>query len=181
VSGVIAYWDHGVKSVPQMTGAAHLLDASDVRSICADLDIALPFGSVLDVGCGTGRVAQLCEEYEGVDIAPSAVEYCAERGLKASAIYGPADLRGQFDWVVCLSVFTHICEQERVAYLEAFAKLAPNVLVDIIPGDGGGNIALWSSNVETFEANLRGYSLLGTTERVSVNERPHRYYRLKRS
>jgi len=42
-------------------------------------------GSLLDIGCGAGRVATYCQEknieYTGIDISPKAVQVCKERGF----------------------------------------------------------------------------------------------------
>lgn len=177
----VAYWDRGVGQVPRMTGAADLLDARDVRAVAAALAIPLPFGTVLDVGCGTGRVAPLCRGYLGVDVAPSAVAYCRERGLAAATIRGPEDLPPfQWDWVLALSLFTHIDAAARRAYLAAFAPRAPHLLVDVIPGTGGGDMVRWSADVQTFEADLHaaGYVVRGTAE---IPDSPgHRYYDARR-
>ena len=51
-----AYWDRGVRNVPDMTGAKHLLDGRDLYAVCQALDIDLPLPNVLDVGCGPGML-----------------------------------------------------------------------------------------------------------------------------
>lgn len=173
------YWDRGVDLVPMMTGALAVMDATDVESIAGELGIALPFRNVLDIGCGTGRASKHCDGYMGVDIAPSMVEFCRRRSLKADVITGPADLdRGPFDWVLCLSVFTHISREERQAYLAAFARRAPNLLVDIIPGDGTGSVAMWTAQEEGFiqDAVKAGFDVKGCCDRTSDTGVRHRYF-----
>lgn len=179
----LQYWNRGVDHVPVMTGAATLLDASDVPEIAAALGIGLPLRQVLDVGCGTGRLAQHCTGYLGVDIAPDAVEYCRRAGLVARTITGPDDLPGAvFGWVACLSVFTHVGRSARAAYLARFARLAPELLVDILPGDGRGTMAAWTAEPRKFEAQLRraGYSVAATYDRTSPHGFGHRYYWARR-
>lgn len=180
-----AYWDRGTRNVPDMTGARHVLDAADLRLVCARLDIALPLrGDVLDVGCGTGRLAQICEpgHYYGFDIAPSAVAYCRTFGLFAQVMRGPDDLPDAgFGWTTCVSVFTHMDRAERQAYLAAFARISPELLVDIIPGDGSGDVAYWTADAPTFEADLAaaGYAIVARTDH-SWDDAPHRFYHARR-
>jgi SAM-dependent methyltransferase len=183
-----AYWDRGVRNVPDMTGAANLMDGADLVRICADRGIDLPLPNVLDVGCGTGRIAQHCSGYLGVDIAPSAIAYCAEQGLDARVIDGPLSLPHlRFEWITCLSVFTHIEPDERFDYLEAFASRARFVLVDIIPGaEEGGSVALWTVPPSNFQADLgaAGFAIHGWAEYRWPGGRhheghTHRYYHVE--
>lgn len=90
----------------------------------------------------------------------------------------PLDERLRNHWVVCLSVFTHIDRDERRAYLQAFAARAPRLLVDIIPGDGAGGVALWTAQVVEFEADLHdaGFDVQGVYERRCPSGPTHRYY-----
>lgn len=176
------YWDRGVANVPDMTGARQLLDAHDIPILAKRLGLALPFGNVLDVGCGTGRLAQHVNgRYIGVDIALAAVEYCEQHGRQAMLISGAQDLGdfGRHDLVVALSVFTHIDEAERAAYLAAFRLITQRILVDIIPGDGTGDVALWSAIPKTFEAQLAkyGWKIRASTEMAwGTDGITHRYY-----
>lgn len=206
------YWNRGVGMVPIMTGAATLMDGADIREHAERLGFDLPFASVLDVGCGTGRLAQFthgdtpgAHSYIGCDIAADAVTYCRRAGLLAFVIAGPGDLpqsmrpatpafgelewvvlygeeRHRFDWVACLSVFTHIDQPARVAYLRAFEPLSPNLLVDIIPGDGQGDVALWTADPAGFEQDLAdtGWLVQASYDRPCHSGPTHRYYRCRR-
>jgi len=177
-----AYWDRGESNVPDMTGARHVMDGRDLEAVCAALEIETPIPDVLDVGCGTGRLARLCDGYYGVDITPSAIAYCATRCIPASLIVDPHDLpSGARQWIACISVFTHISRSERMAYLFRFSQIAPNVLVDIIPGDGSGAVEMWTAEPDAFEEDVRraGFEVVGHYSHAWDNSL-HRYYRLRR-
>ena len=207
-----AYWNQGVAQVPTMTGAASLMDGSDICAHATALGFTLPFASVLDVGCGTGRLAQFVTcypesgrpKYIGCDIARDAVTYCRQLGLEAFEITGPSNLpqslhpieldgvqcwwlfpgeeRRVFEWITCLSVFTHIPRSERKAYLREFTTRAPNLLVDIIPGDGSGDVAMWTADVPGFEADLdeTGWRVMAQHDRPCPSGPTHRFYRCER-
>ncbi len=179
------YWDRGASNVPDMTGARHLLDGRDLVAVFAALGLSVPLtGSVVDIGCGTGRLAQLCRDgYWGFDIAPAAVEYCRARGLTAQLITGPGFHVKRADLIACISVFTHMSRDERVAYLESFAAMpATDIVVDIIPGDGTGNVAVWTAVPAEFEADAKaaGFAIAAVTDHQWDDHR-HRYYRLRRA
>jgi len=203
----VAYWDRGIANVPMMTGAATLMAGEDILELANVFELDFPLPNVLDVGCGTGRLARFCAGYLGVDIAPSAIGWCKAHGITAEVIDGPFDLpqtfhdlercsdcqrldfvqqmaqsRPPFEWVVCLSVFTHVDRDERCAYLAAFAARAPHLLVDIIPGDGSGNVALWTAQPAEFERDLvdAGFDVQGTYERLCPSGPTHRYYLARR-
>lgn len=184
-----AYWNGGVHRVPDQTGASALLDAQDIPVIMGALGVPLPFASCLDVGCGTGRASRHALAYLGVDIARDAVDYCLQRGLVALLIDGPEDLRGaairgaaEFSVVLALSVFTHIDTDERRAYLDAFRFLAPRAVVDIVPGDGSGDVPCWTADPQDFVAWAWacGWNAPVCYDRPSPEGVPHRYYRLER-
>lgn len=183
-----SYWNRGIDDVPRMTGARDLLDASDMPQLAEALGFSLPLRRVLDVGCGTGRIHRHCDGYVGVDVARDAVAYCAVRGISADVIDGPYDLAtsvgrqrySDTETIVCLSVFTHIDAIERRAYLAAFVPLADRVIVDIIPGDGRGNVELWTASVPAFDHDLAtiGWAIRATAERTHDGVR-HRAYLLE--
>lgn len=154
-----------------------------MRPILEDLKISVPLGKILDVGCGTGRFSQICSEYQGVDISPSMVSYCKREGIPAKLIDGPKDIEGDYEWVAALSVFTHIYREDRRDYLAAFSLVAPNLLVDIIPGEEGGSIGLTRAVVEDFDHDLDdfGYRVLGVNETISPDGASHRLYRCRLS
>lgn len=177
------YWDRGWRNVPDMTGAKAMLDGCDIVDLSKSLGFSLPLKNVLDVGCGTGRLAQHADGYLGCDIAPSAVEYCERKGIKAIVISGPDDMsttepEPPYDWITCISVFTHIDILEREIYLERFRALGHNLLVDIIPGDGSGDVARWTADPAYFQQQVldTGWEIKAVAERFWPGDNIHRYY-----
>jgi SAM-dependent methyltransferase len=182
-----SYWNQGIHNVPVMTGASTLMDGADIREHAEKLGIELPFFSVLDIGCGTGRLVSFYQSsvmYVGVDIAADAVDYCRVHGIGARLITGPFDLPDTWrEWITCLSVFTHIHRDERIDYLKAFALRGGNLLVDIIPGDGSGDVVLWTADWELFQHDLTsaGWKMLAWYDRVAPTGPTHRYVRAERA
>lgn len=168
-----AYWDVPIEDVPGMTGAAEVMDLSDIREVLDHFGLEL--GDVIDVGCGTGRLAQACVSYRGFDVAPSMVEYARRQGLEANHV---DDLDGSAETICCLSVFTHISRPDRQGFLAQFAEIAPQLLVDILPGEDEGSIAVWKADPDNFEHDLEaaGYEIDGWYERRSPDQELHRYY-----
>lgn len=181
----VAYWHRGMAEVEWVTGATEVMDGHDLRELAAAFDMPYPFGAVLDVGCGTGRAAGHCRSYLGVDISPSCVEYCLMRGIAAQIIDGPQDLADMMpcDLILCLSVFTHIAREEQQAYLARFAEIAPEVIVDVIPGDGSGSVPLWTTDLSQFRADIAraGFVVSGQCDRLDPSIGvPHHYLYLSR-
>lgn len=94
------------------------------------------FHRLLDVGCGTGQVAQACEAYLtdagayfGTDVGESGIEFCRKRFRRSNfqfAVNPPTTLpiRGQsFDAACFFSVFTHTYPDETVLLLAETARL----------------------------------------------------------
>lgn len=185
------FWSVPVEDVPQKTGAAGVMDCADIRDVLDQVGLDLSTKAVLDVGCGTGRVSQLCGSWSGVDVSPSAVAYCLNSGLYAFVVAAPIELVGRFaapfgtrpfDVIACLSVFTHISQDDRRAYLTVFRGLAPELLVDILPGSDGGSIAAWYAEPAEFELDLHdaGFDdIVSSYERTSADGHTHLYYRCR--
>ena len=77
-----------------------------------------PLKTVLDIGCGYGRVAScFCEagyDYTGVDVAPVAIEAARKREPRGHFILGSAlkvGLEKKFDLICVLYVFVHFVDE----------------------------------------------------------------------
>ena len=82
--------------------------------------------SILDAGCGTGRMMEICQKYgtvTGIDYSPDAVYYAKKRGLKNIEI---GDLNNyhfennSYDVVVCLDVLYHSAIENDLSVVEKF-------------------------------------------------------------
>lgn len=179
MNGYLAHWDVPADHAPDKTGAAGVMDLSDIREVLNHFNRDLSTLDVIDVGCGTGRLAQACGEYRGFDIAPGMVEYARRTGLSAQVIREPCDLRGyEADIVCCLSVFTHISRLDRLDYLHRFEAMAPILLVDILPGPEGGTPHAWYADAYQFETDLvhHGFANIDTYARISPDGANHLYF-----
>jgi SAM-dependent methyltransferase len=92
---------------------------------------------ILDLGCGTGRLAtQLLPylgeqgEYYGCDISPEVIEFCRKRYSRSNFHFLtnqmkkiPLSLGANFDFIWCYSVFTHIFPDEMVCLLQECKRL----------------------------------------------------------
>lgn len=78
-----------------------------------------PYSSVLDIGCGYGRVAaSFCDRgysYTGVDVSPVAIEQAKEREPRGTYLAGSAldiDIDQTFDLIAILYVFVHFTDDD---------------------------------------------------------------------
>lgn len=121
-----------------------------------------PEHSLIDVGCGSGRLAKqlagyLSGGYLGIDIVPALVSYARQRFSRPDWRFEVAgDLKipaadGQADMVCFFSVFTHLRHEESYLYLEEAKRVLR----------GGGKVVfsflefLLSSHWFVFEADVR--------------------------
>jgi SAM-dependent methyltransferase len=82
--------------------------------------------SILDAGCGTGRMMEICQKYgtvSGIDFSTYAVCLAKKRGLSNIEIGDLNDYEFEnktYDTVVCLDVLYHSAIQNDLAVIEKF-------------------------------------------------------------
>jgi SAM-dependent methyltransferase len=112
------YMHIGLKSVKHIKAALHLANRTEVAS-------------VLDFGCGHGRVLRFLKtafpdaRLVACDIDHEAVDFCAST-FGAEPVYSHEDpreiaLAGPFDVIWCGSVFSHLSERRWAAFLRRLA------------------------------------------------------------
>lgn len=160
------YWQNlaGSVGVAKATGLGGGVEyVADVEAALATLDFTLS-GRVLDIGCGTGRLAELATDYTGVDIAPAMVEYATSKGRNAALITGPESLADypSFDRICMLSVFTHVPRDVRQAYLRVIADHLTTdgeAMVTVFLGAEGGGIGFTVSDASAFSSDMAAVGL----------------------
>jgi SAM-dependent methyltransferase len=92
------------------------------------------FASILDFGCGVGRLAQRVmalapqAAISGCDVAPEAIRSCRHRCPRGRFLVNhwapPLDIADAvFDLIYSYSVFTHLSEANHVAWLKELSRL----------------------------------------------------------
>lgn len=100
-------------------------------AIAAILGRDVPLTSVLDFGCGAGRLtiplARRAVDVVGADIAPSVLEHARKNaldtGLSNVTFVETYELRWQFDFICSLLVFQHIRPAEGYVLIRALLRL----------------------------------------------------------
>ncbi len=134
---------------------------ADIRARVSDY-VALFAGAanVLDVGCGRGEVLELFREAgipaKGIDLNPSMIEVCRERGLEATMADAVGYLDAQPDASVGGLLAIQVVEHLEAAYLSRFLELAFHKLAP------GATLVLETINptcwVAFFESYIRDMS-----------------------
>lgn len=121
---------HGVALLKQTTAFVRTLSYNYTRVTGRRLDEA----TVLDFGCGYGRIARLLyyftaeEKFFGVDPLDRSIQLCRESGLStnfAVSDYLPGSLpvgNMKFDLIYAFSVFTHLSRRAMTASLNTLRK-----------------------------------------------------------
>ncbi len=102
------------------------------------------FGSVIDIGCGTGNWARLFDaDYLGVDTSPSFIEGCRRRyagDSRKQFVQADASTLGpdrHFDLAMMISVLHHLADGEVAELLGWLADVADQLFVlDLYPVPG---------------------------------------------
>jgi 2-polyprenyl-3-methyl-5-hydroxy-6-metoxy-1,4-benzoquinol methylase len=91
--------------------------------------------SVLDIGCGFGRVSPFlsmfdCKRYVGIDRVSARIAYATERYANGAVSFQEADALtfdgGQFDVVWCCTVMQHLVRPQKLQLIETVKRcLAP--------------------------------------------------------
>ncbi len=113
------------------TGA---LAAKSIRGILAKNGLAIEnFASILDFGCGVGRVTRHWADLEGpklsgTDYNPRLVRWCASKLPFAKFEVNQLDRPlnnppGSFDFIYCLSVFTHLSEPLQRFWMDELSRV----------------------------------------------------------
>jgi len=115
-----------------------------------------PRSRVLDIGCGTGSLAEALLDvldeggaYHGTDLSEKAVQFCRERYTRPNFHFARNEMTAvplaeRFDFVTFFSVFTHTYLPETRALLAEALRLL----------DDGGSIV-----ADVFEADVEGDSV----------------------
>jgi len=154
-------WDNWLGSIPDIavaTGVGGYEDCDDVKTVMDFTEFEVT-GVVLDIGAGSGRLAQLVPEpqnYHGLDISGVAVQHCQRQGLHVIWIQYPEETLQvwadqSFDRILAVSVLTHMPFELQKRWLQtAWHLLRPGgeILVDIIPTTQEESVP--SSHVEVF-------------------------------
>lgn len=135
----------------------------------------IPSGSVLDFGCGDGRLAEAFpqDRYTGVDVNPHAVAFCRSKWPARRFLLAEGELP-KADVALASVVLLHIPDANIVATGRRLLAAAPRVLVVEILGrewrGGRGHPACFNRSLEDYEAIFSGAKL----ERLVA--RPYRRY-----
>lgn len=132
-------------------------------------------GSVLDLGCGLGLLADLVgeQEYLGVDFSPVALQWAREYTANPNARFWQYDIcalpedMGTFDTVVLCEVLEHVEDPQAVA--DIALRLARQRVVVVVPVNMPGGAHLWPTwDQEKLETLLGELALCRTVS----NEKP---------
>lgn len=120
------------------------------------------FSSILDWGCGSGRVTRQlilmgCSGVTGADIDPDNIQWCNDN-LKG-ANFHPLQLNpptafddGQFDLIIGISVLTHLAEEDQFSWLAELQRLLKPGGILLLSIRGLVQLSLWKLPSERYIA-----------------------------
>jgi predicted TPR repeat methyltransferase len=134
-------------SAPQL-----LLEA--VNSVCDERDRPMQFGTMLDLGCGTGLSGEafrpLVEWMEGVDLSPAMIEQARGKNLydrldtgdltESLDTHRRADAR--FDLIVAADVFVYCADLNLIATMAADLLAEAGLFAFTVETHDGGGVVL---------------------------------------
>jgi len=129
-----------------------------------------PHSRILDIGCGTGQLAETLVDYlrddgryVGTDLAPQAIAFCVEKFRRANFSFRVNPMTGvdaggqQFDIIYLSSVFTHMYPPEIKAMLiDLKQAMAPGglIMADVFVSPHANPVMGSRSKVEINESYL---------------------------
>jgi SAM-dependent methyltransferase len=168
--------NHGLALLQQTTGFVRALSYHFTRVTGRNLDDS----SVLDFGCGYGRIARLLyyftveEKIFGVDPWDQAIELCKESSLGTNFFvsdYLPAFLplgERKFDLIYAFSVFTHLSYRAMTTSLSTLRNYIADdgmLVITIRP------VEYWEHDIETSPEQKDALTVLHRQEGFAFN--PH--------
>jgi SAM-dependent methyltransferase len=120
--------------------------------------------SILDFGCGCGRVARYWKDLpetqiSGCDLQSAAIDWCRSNlpflDARVSGLSPPLPFeRRRFDLIYALSVFTHLSQQAQIEWMAEFRRvMAPGgMLLFTVKGERHAERELGSEDLAAFRA-----------------------------
>lgn len=158
---------HGNSSID-----SYLMQGLSLSSQIIDLykkygSMELSDASILDWGCGSGRVARYlldsCKNYIGIDIDQSNIDWCSlnlSKNFFHVDIHPPTQLpSATFDLIFGISVFTHLTENAQFEWLTELARIAKSgslIFVTVL----GFIAACRTGNYQFFEALCQSHGYI---------------------
>lgn len=146
------------------------------------------FASVLDWGCGAGRLTRhlvrLCQGgVTGLDIDPDNIDWCATAlpgaRFAVGPLYPPLDCAdGAYDLVTAISVFTHLDEPTQFRWLAELQRVVrPGGLV-LASVQGLAQMAFYRVTTEYLvDVQTRGFVLSGHNDQLDAVIADRDYYK----
>lgn len=131
----------------------------------------VPGGPVLDVGCGTGWIAEHVGDYTGIDGSPVAVAAATEKGrnVRLGDVDEPLPFDdGTFDTVVMKDLLEHVVDPVAVV-TEALRVLRPGGVAFASSPDAQRWV--WDDYTHRRPFTLKGFRLLFTDQGFEVADR----------
>lgn len=161
--------------------------SQDIRNLCVTAGQNIEsFSSILDFGCGSGRVLRNFKEIPaasrifGTDIDPEAIEWCRKNFPRVHwSVNGHqpplpfAD--NSFDLIYAISVFTHLDEKYQHAWLSELQRVAMHGAIIILSVHGEHVMKGLSSAIQS-EIREKGFLFVeGVTGKLKLDKLPDFY------